>query len=445
MKKFLYIAAIMATVATATTSCTNEVDDLFDKSAAERTQEAVDEYSSVLTANGGKWVLEYFTNPDEPGYIYIFTFDSNGSVKISGKNKWIGNAFKSETSAWEVISDNGPVLTLNTYNTIFHLFANPDNVVDPDASSDETDETGYGHYGDYEFMLMEANDGVVRLKGKKWGVTHYLRHLDPETDDEAYLAQVDDMKAKLFNAKFNTLYLTDSQGERYVLTDGYKGQFTGYPEAGDAVTQVSKANFIVTATGIRFMTDFELQRAQVGADPLILKEFVYQESDGSLVEVSENPSKIVGPSFAELFISPSYTWRIDNTALTGQPATLYDDVVSEVKKALGETFRFFQFTYDKTAASASLFFQSVYRTKTYKGNIYFKAETTGDNVVKFTFDGTYDDGAKYYYNNIESIKSFVKLLQSTTWKIESPTRLVPSQLTLVSSTSSEDVIVVNVQ
>ena len=99
MKKFLYIAAIMATVATATTSCNNEVEDLFDKSAAERTQEAVDEYSSVLTANGGKWVLEYFTNSDEPGYIYIFTFDSNGSVKISGKNKWIGNAFKSETSA----------------------------------------------------------------------------------------------------------------------------------------------------------------------------------------------------------------------------------------------------------------------------------------------------------------------------------------------------------
>ena len=137
----------MATVATATTSCNNEVEDLFDKSAAERTQEAVDEYSSVLTANGGKWVLEYFTNPDEPGYIYIFTFDNNGSVKISGKNLWIGNAFKSETSAWEVISDNGPVLTLNTYNTIFHLFANPENVVVPGASSDDIDETGYGHYG----------------------------------------------------------------------------------------------------------------------------------------------------------------------------------------------------------------------------------------------------------------------------------------------------------
>ena len=65
MKKFLYIATIIATVATATTSCKNEVDDLFDKSAADRTQEAQDEYTNALTANGGKWVLEYFTNSEE--------------------------------------------------------------------------------------------------------------------------------------------------------------------------------------------------------------------------------------------------------------------------------------------------------------------------------------------------------------------------------------------
>ena len=445
MKKFLYIAAIMATVATATTSCTNEVDDLFDKSAAERTQEAVDEYSSVLTANGGKWVLEYFTNSDEPGYIYIFTFDSNGSVKISGKNKWIGNAFKSETSAWEVISDNGPVLTLNTYNTIFHLFANPDNVVDPEASSDDIDETGYGHYGDYEFRLMEANDGVVRLKGKKWGATHYLRHLDPETDDEAYLAQVDDMKAKLFNAKFKTLIMSDATGERFVLSDGIKGVFSAYPEAGDAITQVSSANFIVTATGIRFMNSFQLMRAEVGADPLVVKEFTYNAEDGSLVEVSETPAIITAPSFAVLFTDQTLSWKVDNTTSIGQPATLYTAVVDEIKAKLSETFRQFVFTYDKTAGKASLSFQSAYRNKTYKGNIYFTAETPSDNEVKFNFDGTYDSGAKYYYENIVALKQLVELLQSTTWTLQSSSRIAPATMQLVSQANAGDVLVVNVQ
>lgn len=445
MKKFLYIATIIATVATATTSCKNEVDDLFDKSAADRTQEAQDEYTNALTANGGKWVLEYFTNSDEPGYIYIFTFDKNGSVKISGKNKWIENKFKSETSAWEVISDNGPVLTLNTYNTIFHLFANPNNVIDPDASSDETDETGYGHYGDYEFMLMEADENVVRLKGKKWGVTHYLRKLDADTDDEAYLAQIDQMKANILSAKFGKQILTDATGERFVLKGGASGVFTAYPEAGDEITQISSRNFIVTSTGIRFMVPFEIQRAAVGAEPLVVEEFVYDETDGKLVEVAENPAVITGPAFSELFTDNGYTWRIDNTKITGKPLTLYNDVASELKSSLGETFRFFQFTYDKTAGKASLFMQSQLRTKTYKGNIYFTATTPDENTVKFEFDGTYDKGANYYYNNIEAVKQFIALLESTTWKIESASRLVPSTMTLTSSASADDQIVVNVQ
>ena len=436
---------MLAAVATATTSCKSEVEDIFDSSAAERTQQAMDEYTAALTANGGKWVLEYFTNSGEPGYVYVFTFHENGSVTISGKNKWIGNAFKSETSAWEVISDNGPVLTLNTYNTIFHLFANPDNVIDPEASSDEIDETGYGHYGDYEFMLMEANDQVIRLKGKKWGVTHYLRHLDPETDDAAYIAQVDDMKAKLFNAKFKTLILTDATGERFVLSDGIKGVFSGYPEAGDAITQVSSANFIVTATGIRFMNSFELMRAKVGADPLEVKEFTYNAEDGSLVEVSETPAIITAPSFSTLFTDQTLSWKVDNTTSTGQPATLYTAVADEIKAELKETFRQFVFTYDKTVGKGSLSFQSSYRNKTYKGNIYFTAETPADNEVKFTFDGTYDSGAKYYYENIAALKQLVELLQSTTWTLQSASRIAPATMQLVSQANAGDVLVVNVQ
>ena len=128
MKKFLYITAVLATVALTSVSCKNEVEDLFDQSAAERTQSAVDEYTAVLTANGGKWVMEYFTTSKEPGYIYVFTFNADGSVVISGKNKWIGDVYKSEKSLWTMLSDNGPVLSLNSYNKVFHVFASPEDI-----------------------------------------------------------------------------------------------------------------------------------------------------------------------------------------------------------------------------------------------------------------------------------------------------------------------------
>ena len=103
------------------------------------------------------------------------------------------------------------------------------------------------------------------------------------------------------------------------------------------------------------------------------------------------------------------------------------------------------FTYDKTAGKASLSFQSPYLNKTYKGNIYFTAETPSDNEVKFNFDGTYDSGAKYYYENIVALKQLVELLQSTTWTLQSSSRIAPATMQLVSQANAGDVLVVNVQ
>ena len=136
---------------------------------------------------------------------------------------------------------------------------------------------------------------------------------------------------------------------------------------------------------------------------------------------------------------------MDNTTSTGQPATLYTAVADEIKAELKETFRQFVFTYDKTVGKGSLSFQSSYRNKTYKGNIYFTAETPADNKVKFTFDGTYDKGAKYYYENIVALKQLVELLQSTTWTLQSASRIAPATMQLVSQANAGDVLVVNVQ
>ena len=410
MKKFLYIAAIMATVATATTSCNNEVEDLFDKSAAERTQEAVDEYSSVLTANGGKWVLEYFTNPDEPGYIYIFTFDNNGSVKISGKNLWIGNAFKSETSAWEVISDNGPVLTLNTYNTIFHLFANPENVVVPGASSDDIDETGYGHYGDYEFMLMEANDGVVRLKGKKWGVTHYLRQLDANTDDEAYLQKIDEVKASLFSSKFPELVITDGNtGERFFMTGATSSIVTIHPENILALDQHTTANFITTENGIRFMSEVEVEREDKTKDPLTFQTFTIAEN-GSLVCAEDPNIVITAHNYGFLLVSDDYSWSFTGEDCTGAIAEAYQTLADDFKKVFKNKRNLKSIEFSSALVSGERLGTIKLVLQSSSATYYCKREQKSDSSFEISLLGTGDKNGEAFKTQIASIEPFLNAL-----------------------------------
>ena len=184
MKTKIYLSALAAL---ALTACSNDSSEIFDQSAADRLEQYKKEYAEVLTADGGLWAMEYFSNPEEPGYVFVMKFDKNGSVNIAANHKWIGGSFKQEVSIWKMIADNGPVLSFNSYNPLFHIFSDPANIEGPNAPTGEDgdiNETGYGHEGDYEFQFMEVSeDGqTVRLLGKKRLYDIFLRGLDPAND-----------------------------------------------------------------------------------------------------------------------------------------------------------------------------------------------------------------------------------------------------------------------
>ena len=56
MKKLNYIlSALLLAGMFSMTSCKNEVDDVFDKTSAERLNASVDYFFNALTDKGGKW------------------------------------------------------------------------------------------------------------------------------------------------------------------------------------------------------------------------------------------------------------------------------------------------------------------------------------------------------------------------------------------------------
>lgn len=448
MKKFLYITAVLATVALTSVSCKNEVEDLFDQSAAERTQSAVDEYTAVLTANGGKWVMEYFTTSGEPGYIYLLTFKSDGSVVISGKNKWLGNEYKTETSLWQVLSDNGPVLSLNSYNTIFHLFASPENIIEPGATEDDLDETGYGHKGDYEFMFMEYTADVVRLKGKKYGASIYLRRLPADTDDKEYFAKIDDMKSALLSTKFTKLMITDALGQRFYMTGATTGIVTIYPINVDPIDQHSTANFIITTDGIRFMNRVEVEREDRTAEPLAFQTFNLQE-DGSLLSV-EDATVITALPLSTYLSEKDYTLSAKLDQMFGKYAEQAAIVDADIKTAYKNKRQLKGVSFSAANNSSKVLTKAVIiewgtSTSTVKTAFFVEPEVSDDNTLSYKLTGEMDDNATKLIAAVPSVRTLVDILVENAYKCSTENILMPAEIKIESDNNGNDYINVTVQ
>lgn len=330
MNKTIYLAAFAAI---ALTACSNSQDEIFDQSAAERLEQYKKEYADVLTANGGLWSMEYFSNSDEEGYVFVVKFDTNGSVTISADHKWIGGKFQQETSLWKMIADNGPVLSFNSYNTLFHIFSDPANIVGPNAPTGESgdiDETGYGHEGDYEFQVMEVSeDGqTVRLLGKKRMIDIFLHRLDSSVDPEAYLADVRAVTDR-FSKKFNNLEMVDAEGHHYRVTDMYTAIPSVYPLDGDAVSQTVSGNGIFTLAGFRFMNPLEVKKADDST--FEIHELFFTE-DGAMK--GENVADLRNISTLENIMRADLTWTIDESSMTGKVKTLYEAANEAIVTAL---------------------------------------------------------------------------------------------------------------
>ena len=207
--KYLVIIGLLAATFVA---CSRDEKDLFDKPAAVRAREAVENAFNVLTSQEA-WEMAYFPNleADAKGYNMIVKFDKNSKVSVTAKNSLTtqNKIMTDANSTWTVKSDYGPLLSFDTYNKVLHAFSDPD----PD---------GAGHLGDYEFLILKATPEVVVLKGKKHSAYTILRPMTISNEEE-YFAASEKMMADLFgNSNIVTLV---QDGQKKYLFNGASGQF----------------------------------------------------------------------------------------------------------------------------------------------------------------------------------------------------------------------------
>ena len=304
--KYLVIIGLLAATFAA---CSRDEESLFDKPAAIRAQEAIENAFDVLTSQEAGWEMAYFPNLENTakGYNMVVKFKKDGSVSVTAKNgtTTMNKIVTDSASTWQVKSDYGPILTFDTYNKVLHAWANPG-----------TD--GSGLLGDYEFLILKATPELVLLKGKKHSAYSVLRPVK-NPDVAAYFAASEKMQKMLFG---NNNIVTLTQGnEKMYLYNGASGQFMSAPY-GSALDEAAATLHPVCSTedGIVVSTGF----GEDVHDHVFIYDSIKGELRSELSDAVMNAGNL-NVLFGAYFTDNALGWSI-NTAAIDSVASFLEQV-----------------------------------------------------------------------------------------------------------------------
>ena len=182
------IYILLALVTLSAPSCLKDSKTIFDKSPAERLDEAVRVNKELLESSAEGWIMHYYAGKDYsgPSYTLLMKF-KDGKITVLSERV----PDQAYTSDYDVVQDQGPVLTVNTYNEVLHFLASA--------------ALGYpdGIQGDYEFAFISTSTDVINLRGKKWKNNMTLTRMPKGSSWEEYMLAIVTIKDELTSSSFS--------------------------------------------------------------------------------------------------------------------------------------------------------------------------------------------------------------------------------------------------
>lgn len=217
MKKiFFYI--MFAVAGLSLQSCLHDDDEIFDKPAAERINEAVANIKEVLTSSQEGWVMHYYVGREYAyGGLNLAMKFTDGKVQMYNETaKKSDGSYKSVVSTYKITRDQGPVLAFDTYNDLLHVYGDP-------AGSGPTDVDGWE--ADYEFVIMNISEdqNTITLQGKKFNNTIVLERLNRPIAE--YLDAATKMAESLTNAGIIAYTVGDKKAKFYPGSSEYSVKY----------------------------------------------------------------------------------------------------------------------------------------------------------------------------------------------------------------------------
>ena len=278
---------LLALVTLCAPSCLKDSKTIFDKSPAERLDEAVRVNKELLESSPEGWIMHYYAGKDYsgPSYTLLVKF-KDGKITVLSERV----PDQAYTSDYDVVQDQGPVLTVNTYNEALHFLASA--------------ALGYpdGIQGDYEFAFISTSTDVINLRGKKWKNNMTLTRMPKGSSWEEYMLAIVTIKDELTSSSFS-----------FKLGD---------KELAEGTINTTQNRLNVTIGGKEFDTPFNFtDKGIVLHSPLVVEGKEYS----TFTWDSAAKKFVSGNLSAELFRPNSYktqdfwygTWSIKHAAAPG--------------------------------------------------------------------------------------------------------------------------------
>ncbi len=177
-------------------SCYKDQEDLFSESAANRLTESAIKFTKALESSKQGWLLQYYPGGSSQaygGYNTLLTFkDGKATISTETQVSAEDNPWKEYTSLYRVNTEQGAVLSFDTYNPALHFYTEP-------QGSDAVD----GLQGDFEFVIMDVQENEITLQGKRYKTMMKLTRLPENFDKKAFTEKVAEMEASIKYSDFN--------------------------------------------------------------------------------------------------------------------------------------------------------------------------------------------------------------------------------------------------
>ena len=256
MRKISYLFALLVSFI-AFNACTSDVDNYFPESAPERATKTVAEVKKILQEAPNGWRMEYYGDMTYGGYNVLCQFKGD-SVQIAsekaGKNHEAGldasGNLITETSLahYSVNQSMGVVISFDTFNKLFHYFADPKN--------EDFGEAGTGFGGDFEFRVLKYSPDSIQLQGLKHGDRIMLYPMKADMDWASYLKEVENVKNYMASSSYTLLADNDTLAEVTQYGD-YHSLIFQYPDSTGEMKAYAYP-YIITPEGYKFYREIEI-------------------------------------------------------------------------------------------------------------------------------------------------------------------------------------------
>lgn len=410
MKKIYYLMLMMLPFFMQ--SCLKDDDEVFDKNPSERMDEALKEYKSLLASSEKGWVMEYYAAPGQiyGGYVFAMEFTESSVTAYSDLA-----LNQKSTSLYQLIADDGPVLSFDTYNMFLHFFS------DPSADMYEAFQ------GEFEFILMGTSDdkSEIYLKGKKTGNRMTMRRLEVSATE--YVGSTVDM----YNA-VNTApkYGAIVEGDSVDCTIAGNYLSMAYTD-NDASVQTVDMAFCYTPTGIRFYQPITINGVEIASMTYDAETGNLQSAGGELIIY-----KAKSP-LNEIFMTKLWSVNAKNSSAAIQP---YFDAVRAASAKENETVGYFQLGGSESFPGYfTWYFLSVINgtSNGYAGNIVYQYKLIGDDKIMLSIY-SYDSNGQYYYQG--GYSQFANALHGKTFQLAADNLVNTSVITMTDTNNPDFVI-----